>query len=438
MKKNALILLLSSLLLTMTACSGLNTQQPEDSIPQRTSSAQSENTLISTETTLPERTSPEQSSVSSSASSHEESKATSTVSTASDTNISDAGTSDVSTASSENELPFNNLSSDIVVSSENTSAVSNVSTPEKSSSAPETPSSAPEQEESSEVSPTEESSEIPYIPGEYTDIYDSFLNIHTTISSINLSWQPQMNAEGYLIQCSEDISFPEDNTIIQQTADCSTTFEGLKQNSTYFIRVCTYRILNGQKVCSDWYQTIKAPLKTIEVIDGITYVDGIMIANKTYALPANYGDGLTDETYQAYTAMVSAAYYQGIYLWMESGFRSYDTQAYTYQSFVDDRGQELADLCSARPGHSEHQTGMAIDVNTTSDAFAYTDEAVWLAAHCAEYGFIIRYPYGKEEITGYKYEPWHVRYVGIDKAAAITASGLTLEEYYGITSVYAN
>ena len=79
---------------------------------------------------------------------------------------------------------------------------------------------------------------------------------------------------------------------------------------------------------------------------------------------------------------------------------------------------------------------MALDYHTPSPALAYTPEAAWIAAHCAEYGFIIRYPQGKEDITGYKYEPWHVRYVGPEKAAAITASGLTLEEYYGITSYY--
>ena len=98
---------------------------------------------------------------------------------------------------------------------------------------------------------------------------------------------------------------------------------------------------------------------------------------------------------------------------------------------------------SARPGFSEHQTGLAIDVNEISDAFIGTPEAIWLEEHCVEYGFIIRYPQGKQGVTGYKYEPWHIRYVGKDNAkrihdAAVAAGDpyLTLEEYFGITSAY--
>ena len=75
-------------------------------------------------------------------------------------------------------------------------------------------------------------------------------------------------------------------------------------------------------------------------------------------------------------------------------------------------------------------------MNTIDDSFANTPESDWLAANCSKYGFIIRYPKGKESVTGYKYEPWHIRYVGKEKAEAITKSGLTLEEYYGIDSKY--
>ena len=134
--------------------------------------------------------------------------------------------------------------------------------------------------------------------------------------------------------------------------------------------------------------------------------------------------------------MQNDAYSDNIYLEIISGFRSYETQYYTYNSFVYDRGTELADRVSARPGHSEHQTGLAFDINTTANYFADTPEAAWLAEHCAEYGFIIRYPKDKEYVTGYAYEPWHIRYIGREKAKIITQSGLTLEEYYGLTSYY--
>lgn len=174
----------------------------------------------------------------------------------------------------------------------------------------------------------------------------------------------------------------------------------------------------------------------IEVKNGVTYVDGILIANKSYSLPENYGNGLTAETQQAFYNMQAAAWNDGISLWICSGFRSYWTQYNLYWSYVNRDGQWAADTYSARPGHSEHQTGLAIDINDASSNFNGTPAAKWIAAHCAEYGFILRYPYGKEDKTGFMYESWHVRYVGKDLARKITDSGLCLEEYLGIDSYY--
>jgi len=167
-----------------------------------------------------------------------------------------------------------------------------------------------------------------------------------------------------------------------------------------------------------------------------TYIQGILIANKTYALPSDYNPGLDSETESAFNTLSAAAAEEGLDIWLASGFRSYDTQDRIYNNYVSDYGQETADTFSARPGHSEHQTGLAIDVNTIDDSFAGTPEAIWLENHAHEYGFIIRYPKGKEDITGYKYEPWHIRYLGIEKATEVYNSGLTLEEFLGIDSVY--
>lgn len=166
------------------------------------------------------------------------------------------------------------------------------------------------------------------------------------------------------------------------------------------------------------------------------YVDGILIVNKTYSIPASYNPGgLTAETQAAFSELVAGAAADGISIWNASGFRSYEYQSSLYWSYVSWYGQATADTFSARPGHSEHQTGMAIDCNIINDSFTGTPAAIWLENHCHEYGFIIRYPYGKQAVTGYKYEPWHIRYIG-DKATDIYESGLTLEEYYGLTSVY--
>ncbi len=167
-----------------------------------------------------------------------------------------------------------------------------------------------------------------------------------------------------------------------------------------------------------------------------TYINGILVVNKTYALPKSYGSGVDATAQAAFEEMAAAAKEDGISLWIASGYRSYDYQQGLYDRYVSNYGQAEADRFSARPGHSEHQTGLAFDLNVIDDSFAGTPEAEWIAANCYKYGFIVRYPEGKEDITGYKYEPWHVRYLGVETATAVYESGLTLEEYLGITSEY--
>ncbi len=169
---------------------------------------------------------------------------------------------------------------------------------------------------------------------------------------------------------------------------------------------------------------------------GLTYVNGILIINKTYSLPRSYHPGTDSAALRAFEAMREAAAQEGISLEIVSGFRSYSTQEYLYYSYVEQDGVMKADTYSARPGHSEHQTGLAFDINDASDAFVGTPEALWLAAHCCEYGFIVRYPEGKQALTGFKYEPWHIRYLGIPLAEEVTESGLCLEEFLNITSCY--
>lgn len=193
----------------------------------------------------------------------------------------------------------------------------------------------------------------------------------------------------------------------------------------------------GNSVGSD-YTSVTTKGYVIERINGITYVDGIMIANKTYTLPSSYDPGIRKEAADALSEMQSAAAAEGISLFAVSGYRSYYSQQAVYAGWVNQDGAEKADTYSSRPGHSDHQTGYTFDLNSLSQSFAYTDEGIWLAEHCADFGFIIRYPEGKEMYTGYMYEPWHVRYIGKEKARIITESGLSLEEYYGFTSDYAD
>ena len=125
-------------------------------------------------------------------------------------------------------------------------------------------------------------------------------------------------------------------------------------------------------------------------------------------------------------------------MYILSGYRSYDVQANLFANYAAMHGEAQANTFSARAGQSEHQTGLAFDVGdayhsgynlqTSIDQFPGVQ---WMMKHCAEYGFILRYPEGKQNITGYQYEPWHFRYVGVEAAKDIMASGLTLEEYLG-------
>lgn len=172
--------------------------------------------------------------------------------------------------------------------------------------------------------------------------------------------------------------------------------------------------------------------------NGVTYIDGILVVNKTYSLPSNYGKGLTDEVMNAFQKMKYDAAKKNLNIYISSGFRSYSQQKTLYNNYVARDGKAEADRYSARAGHSEHQSGLAFDVNTISSAFNNTKEAKWLRSNCYKYGFILRYPEGKESITGYMYESWHFRYVGEALATKLYNKGnwLTLEEYFGITSKY--
>ena len=185
--------------------------------------------------------------------------------------------------------------------------------------------------------------------------------------------------------------------------------------------------------------TVKEEENKIETKDGITYVNGILIVNKTYSLPKDYDPGkINDDALNAFNEMKEAAAKDNIKLWIQSGYRSYKTQEGLYNNYVKEDGKDKADTYSARPGHSEHQSGYAMDLNIIGSAFEGTPEAIWIDKNCYKYGFIIRYPKGKENITGYKYEPWHIRYLGKENAKKVYESGKTLEEYLGIDSKYKN
>jgi zinc D-Ala-D-Ala carboxypeptidase len=219
-----------------------------------------------------------------------------------------------------------------------------------------------------------------------------------------------------------------------------------------------YQILyKGKKgyVFSQYVKIIKNERWEEEVIPVVAKPnDMAVLINKQNKLPANFvPNNLVDsgisfpftnnsekkklrkEAAVAIQTLVRDAKKAGITIVGVSGYRSYTTQVSLFESYVKQDGYEKARMYSAIPGTSEHQTGLAIDVGNNSatcaatSCFQDTNEAKWLHLHVAEYGFIIRYPKGKEAITGYVYEPWHLRYVGKVVATDIMKRGITLEEY---------
>lgn len=185
----------------------------------------------------------------------------------------------------------------------------------------------------------------------------------------------------------------------------------------------------------------------------VTNPDGLdVVVNKQRNLPRDYEPGdlvvpdvpfagpeqlLRLEAARALEELFLAAGEAGHGLAAVSGYRSYASQEAIFGRNVAQVGFEEANRFSAQPGQSEHQTGLAMDVSSTSvgfrlvERFGETPEGLWLAENAADHGFIIRYPRDKEEITGYIYEPWHLRYVGERLASEITRQGVTLEEHLG-------
>ncbi len=170
-----------------------------------------------------------------------------------------------------------------------------------------------------------------------------------------------------------------------------------------------------------------------------TYVKGILIANKKHPLPEKFAPGENKEAREAFEELAAEAKLSGFNLTAFSTFRSFEYQVTLYNRYADRDGKEAADRYSARPGYSEHQTGLAFDIGEVnhekhwaSESFGQTEAGKWLQANAHRYGFILRYPENKENITGYMHEAWHYRYVGKNMAADIFQKNSTLEEYLGL------
>ncbi|MGD6777547.1 M15 family metallopeptidase [Sutcliffiella horikoshii] len=206
----------------------------------------------------------------------------------------------------------------------------------------------------------------------------------------------------------------------------------------------------NQYVLEEPFFTVLNEEKVIENTDNL-----LVLVNKNQSLPADYvpsdltipdvpfsfeGDYekkyLREAAARALEELFAAAEAENVEIFAVSGYRSYETQYGIYNTYLKKWGEEKTNAVSAIPGHSEHQTGLAMDISSRSAAldlteeFGETPEGKWVKEHASEYGFIIRYPQDGEVITGYQYEPWHLRYVGKEVAAYMNEHDLTLEEFF--------
>ncbi|MCS0672074.1 D-alanyl-D-alanine carboxypeptidase family protein [Cytobacillus firmus] len=200
----------------------------------------------------------------------------------------------------------------------------------------------------------------------------------------------------------------------------------------------------------------------VKVVDGRNIIQNpenvMALVNKQFSLPDGYEPSklmipdvafsygkldleksyLRQDAAQALEKLFTGALNEGVELFAVSGYRSFTRQSQVFEAEVSKVGKEKAVQAVAIPGSSEHQTGLSMDISSRSanlelsEEFGETKEGKWLAENAHRYGFILRYPKGKEGITGYKYEPWHFRYVGTEAATVIYEKKWTLEEYFNI------
>ncbi|MDN8592812.1 peptidase M15 [Chryseobacterium mucoviscidosis] len=277
---------------------------------------------------------------------------------------------------------------------------------------------------------------------------------------LNAAGSAQQETDGTTVHLTEDTGKDGNNTGGDDSSSSDNSSEGTDSGSG--------NASTGEEGSSDAgngattedplmeKRSISALQTTIDTQAVVTNAQAMtVIVNKQRSLPEGYEpsdlvepnvpfsfDGphekrhLRKEAAEALEKLFAGAKADGIELRAVSGYRSYERQVSIYNNNVKTKGQEYTDRVSSVPGHSEHQTGLAIDVSSPSvgnaleEVFGTSKEGQWLAEHAAEYGYIIRYPKGEDDITGYVYEPWHIRYVGTDLAPDIVKSGLTLEEYF--------
>ena len=272
---------------------------------------------------------------------------------------------------------------------------------------------------------------------EHFDLY----YVTTTVNDEIIHLNDVLLKKGYnkddLLKCFASLSFKEITPLL--------VFNNVENMDDYIQDVTSHRTIQGVFVKNDYtkyYENVNQ-VEDAAALDvminkynmiSTDYIPTLVEASRQYA---SEGVRLRAEAYDAFKEMESgmlAANIEGIRgVYVTSGYRDAELQKELYDRYLNSKGVQYADAYSARPGSSEHQLGLSMDITATNKEsleFETTEEYAWISANCHKYGFILRYPLGAEKITGYDFEPWHYRYVGEELATKIHNSGLTFDEYY--------
>ena len=286
---------------------------------------------------------------------------------------------------------------------------------------------------------------------ENLDKYVNFKNKYSTIENSNIIKLINNELEEYIENSNTDQSLKDENN-----KDYIVNFLLNLINEKYYKkdnleRYVNYYSKNNNLTSKEIVTNVNSNLDTTfyenyESTDKSK--DTLMIVNKHYKIENNYKPGnlvtvlsehgypnkIRADVYEEFKKMYNAAKNDNVLIFIASPYRSYSDQNALYTYYVNTDGKQNADTYSARPGFSEHHTGLAMDLipeyGLDLDTFENSDGFKWMQENAYKYGFILRYPKDKEYITGYIYEPWHYRYVGISAATTIKNEGLTFEEYY--------
>lgn len=244
---------------------------------------------------------------------------------------------------------------------------------------------------------------------------------------------------------NNDVAYEYSNVLVNVVKEkyfIKNRVERYMEYANDFPSLTSYKIVTyvNSNLDYDYYTNIK---------DADTSLGTLLLVNKYYKLPESFsldlvemdnkytrreGAMLNKEAYEAFKKLSDAASMEGLSILNQSAYRSFETQNSLYNNYILKDGLEWTDKWSARPGHSEHQTGLALDVLTKDcqslSDFENTEEFIWMKNNAYKYGFILRYPEDGTLKTGYGYEPWHYRFVGKDVAKIIHDENITYEEYY--------